>query len=191
MGHRFFIPGHIFAFLHVLLATAIANEHAEQAKQPEQTALTTATFGGGCFWCLQPVFADLEGVSTTTVGFMGGHVDNPTYNAVSSGKTGHAEVVTLTYDPAVIGYAELLEVYWHNVDYTPSSGAVDGHNSQYRSVLFTYDQQQRATAEASKAALQTKRGSQETILTTIEPAQKFYPAAELHQHYYRKSSNEK
>ena len=121
---------------------------------------------------------------STSVGFMGGETVDPTYMQVATGKTGHAEVVQVVYDPKQIDYEALLSIYWSNVDSTPSSGAVDGFNSQYRSVIFTHSKAQAQLAHESKNALVAAKGSSETIITAIEPAGQFYRAAERHQNYY-------
>ena len=122
---------HTPSFCCALMVSGIAQEPL-----PSILETQTATFGGGCFWCLQPAFTDLDGVITTTVGFMGGHTENPTYNEVSAGDTGHTEVVRIVYNPAQIDYDSLLVIYWQMVDYTPNSGAINGRNTQYRSVIF-------------------------------------------------------
>src|SRR5437016_8861668 len=132
--------------LAALGGTAGAQEHA------------TATFAGGCFWCMQPPFEKLAGVVSTTVGYTGGHAKNPTYEEVSAGGTGHAESVEIVYDPGKIGYARLLDVFWHNIDpLTPEAQFCD-HGHQYRSAIFFHDEEQRRLAEASKKELEGRLG---------------------------------
>jgi peptide-methionine (S)-S-oxide reductase len=162
----------------LLVLTRLQSEKTD----PASDMRAVATFGGGCFWCLQPVFHGIDGVLATSVGFMGGHTDQPTYEQVATGTTGHAEVIHIVYNPHLISYRTLLILYWKNVDYTPSNGAVDGRNSQYRSVIFAHSAEQTAAAERSKAGLAAQRPNG-SVVTTIEPASAFTPAAEKHQHY--------
>jgi peptide-methionine (S)-S-oxide reductase len=163
----------------LLLAAALLVPGAARAVD------AVATFAGGCFWCMQPAFEDLPGVRSTVVGYTGGHTKNPTYEEVSAGGTGHAESVQVTSDPARISYAELLRVFWHNIDpLTPEAQFCD-HGHQYRSAIFTHDDEQRRLAETSKADLEQKHGW--TVVTEIVPATTFYPAEEYHQDYHRKN----
>ena len=149
--------------------------------------LATATFAGGCFWCMQPPFDQLEGVVKTTVGYTGGHTPNPTYEEVSAGGTGHAESIQVTYDPAKITYAKLLDVFWHNIDpLTPNAQFCD-HGTQYRTAIFYATDEQRQLAEASKKALEDSGRFSQPMVTEIEPAGPFYPAEDYHQKYYRKN----
>jgi peptide-methionine (S)-S-oxide reductase len=147
----------------------------------------TATFAGGCFWCMQPPFDRLAGVVSTTVGYTGGHTKNPTYEDVSAGVTGHTESIQVTYDPKKITYAQLLDVFWHNVDpLTPDAQFCD-HGAQYRTAIFFHNEEQKRLAEQSKKDLDTSGRFQQPIVTEIVPASEFYPAAEYHQAYYRKN----
>ena len=144
-----------------------------------------ATFAGGCFWCMEPPFDKLDGVISTISGYAGGTKKNPTYEEVSAGKTGHAEVVQITYDPKKITYEKLLEVFWHNVDpLTPNRQFCDV-GSQYRTAIFYHDETQKRLAEESKKAL-SKR-FKEPIVTEIVAASVFYPAEDYHQDYYIKN----
>lgn len=158
---------------------------AEGAAAPAGTAL--ATFAGGCFWCMEGPFDKLDGVLSTTSGYTGGHVPNPTYEQVSSGTTGHAESVQVAYDPSRITYAELLEVFWHNIDPTTPDRQFCDHGNQYRPAIFYHDEEQHAAAQASLAALETDKPFREPIRVEIVPATAFYPAEEYHQDYYRKN----
>ena len=157
------------------------------AKSDDGTGLATATFAGGCFWCMQPPFEALPGVRSTTVGYTGGHVKSPTYEQVSAGGTGHAESVQVVYDPKQIGYAELLDAFWHNVDpITPDAQFCD-HGRQYRTAIFVHDETQRRLAEESKRRLEASKRFDRPIVTEIVSATEFYPAEEYHQRYHEKN----
>ena len=164
------------------LAVAVPVSAAEPA--PE-TAL--ATFAGGCFWCMEPPFDNLEGVLSTTSGYAGGHLKNPTYQEVSAGGTGHAEVVQVVYDPTKVSFDELLDVFWRNIDPTAKDRQFCDRGSQYRSAIFYHDEEQRRAAEASRARLGRDKPFAGAIVTEIEPLQAFYPAEDYHQDYYRKN----
>jgi peptide-methionine (S)-S-oxide reductase len=152
---------------------------------PSREALATATFAGGCFWCMEPPFDRTPGVVSTTAGYTGGRKPKPTYEEVSAGGTGHAESVQVVYDPARVSYSKLLDVFWHNVDpLTPDAQFCD-HGNQYRTAIFYHDDEQRRLAEASKAALAGR--FDRPVVTQIVPATQFYPAEEYHQDYYRKN----
>ena len=142
-----------------------------------------ATFGGGCFWCMEPPYDKLPGVVATISGYMGGKNVNPTYEQVSSGNTGHVEVVQVVYDPKKISYEKLLEVFWVNIDPTVKDRQFCDTGSQYRSAIFVHDEAQRKAAEASKAALEKSKPFKEPIVTPIEMAAPFYPAEDYHQDY--------
>jgi peptide-methionine (S)-S-oxide reductase len=148
-------------------------------------ATAKATFGGGCFWCMEPPFDKLDGVLETISGFSGGHVKNPTYKQVVRGNTGHTEVVQITYDPEKITYAELLEVFWRNVDPVDAGGQFCDRGHSYRPVIFVHDEEQRRLAEASKSKI--SKGLNHKNLTPIEPFKAFYSAEDYHQNYYVKN----
>jgi peptide-methionine (S)-S-oxide reductase len=150
---------------------------------PAQRA--TATFAGGCFWCMEPPFEKLKGVISVTSGYTGGRVDKPTYEQVSDGYTGHREAVDVVYDPRVISYQQLLDVFWHNVDPLDNSGQFCDHGGQYRTAIFVHDAEQKRLAEASKQAVGVK--FHHDVFTDILPAARFYPAEEYHQDYYKKN----
>ena len=169
--------------LTLITAPGSAAPAGPAAKSP--AGLDKATFAGGCFWCMEHPFDELPGVVSVTSGYTGGTKNNPTYEEVSSGTTGHAESVQVLFDPRKIGYAKLLEVYWHNVDPTVQDQQFCDHGNQYRSAIFYHDANQRALAEASKNAVQKQLGR--TIYTEIVPATAFWPAEEYHQHYYKKN----
>jgi peptide-methionine (S)-S-oxide reductase len=152
-------------------------------KQP-QTA--TAVFAGGCFWCMQADFDKVKGVISTTAGYTGGTVKNPTYEQVSAGGTGHYESVKVIYNPEVVSYPQLLTFYWHNIDPTNANGQFCDEGQQYRSVIFYADAQQQQLAMQSKQEL-INSGKFNQIATLIIPASTFYPAEEYHQEYYKKN----
>ncbi len=147
----------------------------------------TATFAGGCFWCMEPPFDKLDGVISTTSGYTGGHQENPTYKQVSAGGTGHAESVQIIYDPKRVTYSELLDTYWHNIDPTDRHGQFCDKGNQYRSAIFYHDEEQRVLAEQSKTALMDHKPFPGDVVTTISAASTFYPAEEYHQDYYKKN----
>jgi peptide-methionine (S)-S-oxide reductase len=147
-----------------------------------------ATFAGGCFWCMEPPYDKLEGVISTTSGYAGGHVDKPTYKQVSAGVTGHLEVVQVVYDPDKIGYGELLDVFWRNVDPLDSGGQFCDRGDQYRTAIFFHDEGQKRLAEQSKAALEGSGQLSRPIVTEILPLNgNFYAAEDYHQDYYMKN----
>ena len=149
--------------------------------------LSRATFAGGCFWCMEAPFEALDGVVSVTSGYTGGSKENPTYEEVSSGRTGHAEAVQVVYDPAKISYERLLNVYWRNVDPTDRTGQFCDRGSQYRPAIFVHDETQRKLAEASKAALGKTKPFAAPVVVDIVPASAFWPAEEYHQKYHSKN----
>jgi peptide-methionine (S)-S-oxide reductase len=175
-------------FLAVVAAFALSAATLAVAQTPDGAQqLKIATFAGGCFWCMEAPFDKLPGVVAVTVGYTGGTKSNPTYEQVSAGATGHAESVELKYDPGKIGYAKLLDVFWHNIDpVTPNAQFCD-HGNQYRSAIFYHDAEQKRLAEASKAELEKSGRFKQPIVTEIVPASTFWPAEDYHQHYYSKN----
>jgi peptide-methionine (S)-S-oxide reductase len=143
-----------------------------------------AIFGGGCFWCIEAVFNRLEGVKSAVSGYMGGHVDNPTYRQVCNGDTGHVEVVQVTFDPSQIKYRDLLEVFFTVHDPTSLNRQGNDVGEQYRSVLFYTSEEQEAEAVETIAALNAAKAFPEPIVTSVEPAEKFYIGEDYHQEYY-------
>ncbi len=150
-------------------------------------ATAKATFAGGCFWCMEEVYDKVPGVIATVSGFMGGHVKNPTYEQVTAGRSGHAEVVQVEYDPAKVSYARLLEVYWRNVDPTQKDGQFCDHGPHYRTAIFFHDDERRRLAEASRAALQKNKPFKEAIVTEVTKSSEFYPAEGYHQDFHQKN----
>jgi len=147
---------------------------------------SVATFAGGCFWCLETSFEGREGISGAVSGYMGGERENPTYEQVSAGGTGHAESVQVHYDPSRISYAALLDIFWHNIDPTQRNGQFCDRGSQYRSAIFVANEDERRLAEESKQAIERNKTFSGEIVTEIVDATTFYPAEEYHQDYYRK-----
>lgn len=150
----------------------------------------TAVFGGGCFWCLEAVFDRLNGVVSVESGYMGGDVENPTYRQVCGGDTGHVEVVRVTFDPQVISYPDLLDVFFAIHDPTTLNRQGNDVGEQYRSVIFYISDQQRQQAEQAIAALNASRTLPGPVVTAIEPASKFYVAEDYHQEYYTNNSQQ-
>ncbi|UCH89720.1 MAG: peptide-methionine (S)-S-oxide reductase MsrA [Thermoplasmata archaeon] len=148
--------------------------------------MTKATFGAGCFWGVEAEFRKIEGVKDAAAGYMGGALKNPSYEEVCTDKTGHAEVVQIEYDPEVVSYDELLEVFWKVHDPTTLNRQGPDVGTQYRSAIFYHDDDQRKKAEASKVRLQGSNRFKGDIVTEISPADTFYRAEEYHQRYYEK-----
>lgn len=146
-----------------------------------------ATFAGGCFWCVEADFDKVPGVLSTTSGYIGGHVANPTYRQVVAQRTGHAEAVEIVYDPARVSYAQLLARFWRSIDPTTVDRQFCDAGSPYRSAIFTHDAAQLAAARASLSALEKSKPFKEAIVTQIVPAGTFYPAEAYHQDYYQKN----
>jgi len=146
-----------------------------------------ATFAGGCFWCMEPPYDKLPGVLSTTSGYMGGKKRSPTYEEVSTGTTGHTEVVQVVYDPAKVRYEKLLEVFWRNIDPTVRDQQFCDVGSQYRTAIFYHDDEQKRLAEASKAALEKSKPFKAPIVTPVQAAGEFWPAEDYHQDYYKKN----
>jgi peptide-methionine (S)-S-oxide reductase len=168
-----------------VLVLAIVGASAQGQTPASAPGRATATFAGGCFWCMQPPFEHLDGVLKTTVGYTGGSAVNPTYEQVSAGGTGHAESIEIEYDPSRISYAKLLDVFWHNIDPLTANAQFCDHGNQYRSAIFYHDEEQHRLAEASKRE-QAKRFDK-PIVTQIVAAGPFYPAEEYHQMYHDKN----
>ncbi len=150
--------------------------------------LETATFAGGCFWCIEEVFRQIPGVVGVVSGYTGGTTTNPTYREVCSGRTGHAEAVQIRFDPALVSYERLLEVFWDAHDPTQLNRQGNDVGTQYRSAIFMHSEVQRAAAERSREAV--GRRFDRPIVTVIEPAGPFYPAEAEHQEYYRRNRDQ-
>jgi len=157
-----------------------------EASNMEKTHMETAMFGAGCFWGVEATFRQIEGVKATAVGYSGGHMENPSYQDVCTGTTGHAEVVQVTYDPAKVSYETLLNVFWENHDPTTLNRQGPDHGEQYRSAIFYTNDEQKKIAEDSKAALEKSGIYKKPIVTEITKAGPFYKAEEYHQQYLEK-----
>jgi peptide-methionine (S)-S-oxide reductase len=150
----------------------------------------TATFGGGCFWCVEAAFEELAGVHEAVSGYAGGETENPSYREVCSGTTGHAEVVQVEYDPAAVGYEKLLEVFFAVHDPTQLNRQGPDVGSQYRSIVLFHDEEQRALAESFVDAVDEAGGYDDDVVTEVEPLETFYRAEEKHQDYFAKHPND-
>jgi peptide-methionine (S)-S-oxide reductase len=175
----------VCCFLVLILLSIVQASPAGAVAQTEGRSLETATFAGGCFWCMEPPFDKLDGVVSTTVGYSGGRTMNPTYEEVSAGGTGHAESIRIVYDPQRVSYSRLLEVFWHNIDPTTPNRQFCDVGDQYRAAIFYATDSERVLAEKSKQAIEKDGRIREPIVTAIEPAGPFYPAEKYHQDYYR------
>ena len=172
-----------------LLCGALAGAAFAQTKPtpPAPAGTAKATFAGGCFWCVESDFDKVDGVISTTSGYTGGSVANPSYEEVSAKHTGHAEAVEVVYDPRKVSYEQLLQHYWHNIDPTTKDRQFCDVGSPYRTVIFVYGDEQLRAARASKAALEKSKPFKEAIVTDIVPAGPFYAAEDYHQDYYKKN----
>lgn len=169
----------LLAALAVVLFPAAALPAAELSK---------ATFGAGCFWCVEAIYRRIDGVTDVVPGYAGGKEPNPTYHQVGMGQTGHAEVVQITFDPAKVSYEKLLEFFWRSHDATNPNGVTPDFGRQYRSLLLYHDEAQRQAIERSKAEAQKKLSK--PIATEVAPLDKFYPAESYHWDYVRKNPND-
>ncbi|MHA3962681.1 MAG: peptide-methionine (S)-S-oxide reductase MsrA [Candidatus Thorarchaeota archaeon SMTZ1-45] len=152
--------------------------------------METTTFGSGCFWCTEAIFQQLKGVSSVVSGYSGGHVKNPTYEQVTTGRTGHAEVCQIQFDPEQISFEELLEVFFNTHDPTTLNRQGNDIGTQYRSVIFYHTEEQRKAAESVKDKLDKSRTWKNPIVTEIVPFDLFYPAEDYHQNYYKNNPNQ-
>ncbi|MCC6713519.1 MAG: peptide-methionine (S)-S-oxide reductase MsrA [Candidatus Dadabacteria bacterium] len=178
-----------FVFALFAVSSLAAHAFAEDAGKPGagEKKYEKATFAGGCFWCIEPPFDKMDGVIDTIAGYTGGTVKNPTYREVSTGTTGHAEAVEIIFDPEVVSYDELLDVYWLNIDPTDAGGQFADRGSQYRPEIFYHSEAQRKAAEASKKKLGESGKFSDPVVVGITEAAEFYPAEEYHQSYYKKN----
>jgi peptide-methionine (S)-S-oxide reductase len=167
-------------WLMLAAALVMAPAHAQKTEQ--------AIFAAGCFWCTEEAFEKVDGVVSAVSGYTGGTVKNPSYEQVSSGRTGHAEAVEVTFDPAKVTYEQLLDVFWLNHDPTVTNRQFCDSGSQYRPAIFYLNDEQKRLAEASKAKWEQKKPFRQPILTEITKAGPFYPAEAYHQDYYKKNS---
>jgi peptide-methionine (S)-S-oxide reductase len=168
-----------------LLSTVAAAQ--TQATGPAPAGLAKATFAGGCFWCVEADFDKVPGVKSTTSGYVGGKVANPSYEQVAGKGTGHAEAVEVVYDPKAVSYEQLLTYFWRTIDPTTKDRQFCDAGSPYRTGIFVHDAQQLAAAQASKAALEKSKPFAEPVVTEISMATAFYAAEDYHQDYYKKN----
>ena len=164
--------------------SAVFGKEIEEKSMDERSEFRLATFGGGCFWCTEAIFKRLAGVEKVVSGYCGGSVENPTYEQVSTGTTGHAESIQITYDPAKVAYDDLLEVFWKTHDPTTKNRQGNDVGPQYRSVIFYHDAEQKELAESYRKKLEAEGIWDRPIVTEIEPFSKFWPAESYHQDYY-------
>ena len=162
----------------------------DDAQPAEERQLEVATFGAGCFWCVEAVFQELRGVETVVSGYTGGAVENPTYEQICTGKTGHAEVCQITYDPTQVTFKEMLEVFWKTHDPTTLNRQGNDKGTQYRSAVFFHTPEQKEQAEQYKQRLDESGAFENPIVTKIEPLTKFYSAELYHQNYFRQNPNQ-
>ena len=171
-------------FINILVLMFAMNVGELQAQTALKKGLEQATFGAGCFWCVEAVYEELDGVTQVASGFAGGSTTNPSYAVVCEGETGHAEVVQITYDPQVISYIDLLEVFWTTHDPAEGDQQGKGGRSQYRSVILYHSEAQREQAEVSKNQLNASESLDGPVVTEVSPFTNFYVAEDYHQDYY-------
>ena len=177
----------LVALLNVFSGQGLTQTTPPAASKAEAGGKAVAIFAGGCFWCVEQAFDAVDGVVSTTSGYIGGHTRSPTYKQISRGGTGHAEAVKVVYDPKKVSYRQLLKVFWRNIDpITPNAQFCD-RGSQYRSAVFYLNEQQRKLAEASKARIAKSGRFHSPIVTEIVMASQFYAAETYHQDYYQKN----
>jgi peptide-methionine (S)-S-oxide reductase len=176
--------------LSALLAGILFQTQAQTKNAMESSELKTATFGAGCFWCTEAVFLNVKGVTKVVSGYSGGKVKNPSYREVCTGLTGHAEVTQITYDPKVVSFSDLLEVFWNTHDPTTLNKQGADEGTQYRSAVFYNDEEQKKIAEQYKKQLEAAHLYKNPIVTEISPLVNFYPAEDYHQNYYALNQNQ-
>lgn len=178
---------YLIGFMVLGLVSSLYASGPQDSTEIAGKQLGKATFAGGCFWCMEPPFDKVDGVILTTVGYCGGKEENPTYQQVSAGKTGHTEAIEIVYDPSRITYSELLDVFWRNINPTQENGQFYDVGRQYRAAIFYHDEEQRRLAKASKEELKKSGRFNKKIVTEIVLATTFYKAEEYHQDYYKKN----
>jgi peptide-methionine (S)-S-oxide reductase len=182
----------VFALLAASAGAYLAGAQAQDTTALTETEaklkeLSVATFAGGCFWCMEGPYDKLDGVISTTSGYIGGQTENPTYKEVSAGGTGHTEAVQIVYDPKQVSYEKLLDVFWVNHDPTEANGQFCDKGGQYRPGVFYHEEEQKNIAETSRANIEKTKSFDEPVVTEITMAGTFYPAEDYHQDYYRKN----
>lgn len=182
--------GIIFVAIFAMAFQACAQKSVKEQKQMENSNLELATFGAGCFWCVEAIFQRVDGVEKVVSGYSGGHVKNPTYKEVCNGTTGHAEVCQLTYNPNEVSYDELLEIFWQTHDPTTLNRQGNDVGTQYRSVVFYHNEKQKELAEKYKAELDKAAVYNDPIVTEIAPYDKMYVAENYHQNYFNENGSQ-
>ena len=182
-----FITFVLILFSIFIFAQVNSMEKFENTVKSISESTASAVFAGGCFWCTESDFEKIDGVVEVISGYTGGQIENPTYEQVSSGSTGHIEAVKVIYDPSIISYEELLDVFWRHVDPTDPGGQFVDRGDQYRSAIFYANENERQLAEASRDRLEESRRFTNPVATLIEPLGVFYPAEDYHQDYYKKN----
>ena len=181
-------PSPLSRFTAPLVAALLLTVSGNGLSQTGESAATAvATFAGGCFWCMEPPYDELDGVISTTSGYTDGETENPTYQQVSAGLTGHTEAVQVVYDPGKVSFETLVGVFWRNIDPTDADGQFCDRGSPYRPALFYHDEAQRAVAERSLADLEKNKPFEEPIVVPIIAASTFWPAEDYHQNYYQRN----
>lgn len=177
------------SFAVALVASVIRAEDSMNAQAQPSAGTETATFAGGCFWCVEAIFQSLDGIVKITPGYTGGHVKNPSYEQICSGGTGHAEAIRIEYDPSKVSFEELLDLFWQAHDPTQLNRQGSDIGTQYRSAIFYRGEAQKKSAEESIRKLAASGTYSGKIVTTLEPAGDFYEAEDYHRNYYRKNSD--
>jgi peptide-methionine (S)-S-oxide reductase len=178
-----------FTLMFCMLLTGFVYANNDMSKKEQNDKLELATFGAGCFWCVEAIFQELKGVDKVVSGYMGGEKES-TYKQVCSGETGHAEVCQISYDPTVISFKELLEVFWQVHDPTTLNRQGADVGTQYRSVIFYHNDEQKELSEALKKKLNESGAWDNPVITEISPSSNFYPAENYHQDYFNNNSNQ-
>lgn len=183
----------LFTVFSLSVLFAFSTSHAQQSPNPKNTMessnLEEATFGAGCFWCVEAVFEEVKGVKSAVAGYAGGEIKDPTYQQVSSGSTGHAEVARITYDPSVVSYKQLLEVFWHTHNPTTKNRQGADVGPQYRSAIFYHNEEQKEIAEESLKKTDNSDLWEDPIVTEIVPLTNYSKAENYHQNYYENNPN--
>jgi peptide-methionine (S)-S-oxide reductase len=182
--------GFILVALFVIVLQACGQKSDKEKKQMKNNNLELATFGAGCFWCVEAIFQRVDGVEKVVSGYSGGHVKNPSYKEVCNGTTGHAEVCQLSYDPDEVSYDELLEIFWQTHDPTTLNRQGNDVGTQYRSVVFYHNEKQKELAEKYKAELDEADIYNDPIVTEISEFDKMYVAENYHQNYFNENGSQ-
>jgi peptide-methionine (S)-S-oxide reductase len=180
----------LFSLIIVLLMNLSNAGFTQKNGNMESNSTEKATLGAGCFWCVEAVYQQLKGVKSVTSGYAGGHVKNPSYKEVTNGNTGHAEVVQIQFDPKIISYSEILDVFWKTHDPTTLNRQGPDIGPQYRSVIFYHNEKQKQMALESKEKMDQSGYYRDPIVTKIEPYQNFYVAEDYHQDFYKNNPNQ-